>query len=274
MNRVYDTVFSALDASLAAIVRRTVEFLPNLLGSVIILAVGWIAAKLVEKLIPRILGTLGLDRASEGKGVTGVLREFGIGRSPVELAARLAFWAVTLLFLIPALEALQLVYVTQMIASVVLHLPNIVAACILLVIGIAATRFLARSAAASVSNAGFEYGPIAGLAVRYFLSLVVIILTLAQLGVQTNILTIVFMVIIVSMGLALALAIGLGSRAVVANVLAGAFLRDHFPAGREVQIHGIKGSVIKVGSVGTDIRKEDGQAFTVPNLVLMENVVE
>ncbi len=69
------------------------------------------------------------------------------------------------------------------------------------------------------------------------------------------------------------MALGLGSRAVVANILAGAFAREHFPEGREVEIQGMRGKVIAVRSVGTEIDCE-GRQITVPNTLLMETVVE
>ena len=109
--------------------------------------------------------------------------------------------------------------------------------------------------------------------VKYFLSLIVIILALAQLGVQTAILTNVFIVMVISLGLAMALSLGLGSRAVVSNILAGAFVREHFPPGREVQFQGMNGKIIEVGAVGTAIETE-GRQITVPNTLMMESVIE
>ena len=98
-------------------------------------------------------------------------------------------------------------------------------------------------------------------------------ITLAQLGVQMTILTIIFAVILLSIAIASALALGTGSKAVVANIVAGAFIRDHFPEGREIQVQGVKGKLVAVNSVGTTVASEN-RIVTVLNSVLMENVVE
>ena len=108
---------------------------------------------------------------------------------------------------------------------------------------------------------------------RYFLSLITIIIALAQLGVQTAILTVILAVILVSAGLATALALGFGSRAVVANILAGTFVRDHFEVGRVIEVQGVRGRIVEVSSVGTTLENEEG-IITIPNTVLMDNVVE
>jgi small-conductance mechanosensitive channel len=93
------------------------------------------------------------------------------------------------------------------------------------------------------------------------------------LGVQTAILTVILAVILLSLGLATALALGFGSRAVVANILAGAFVRDHFETGRVIEVQGVRGKIVAVNSVGTTLENDSGMV-TIPNTVLMENVVE
>lgn len=99
------------------------------------------------------------------------------------------------------------------------------------------------------------------------------IAALAQIGVRTDILTNVVTVLIISLGLALALALGLGSCAVVANILAGAFVREHLSVGSEIQVQGLQRKVVAVRSVGTSIESE-GRQITIPNVVLVENVIE
>lgn len=273
MNRIFDIIRAALDAALSGTIRRIADFLPNLVSAMVILLLGWIVAKVGEKVTGKLLQTLRVDHIAERRGVTGMLRDIGVRRSPVAVVSRTLFWIVLILFLVPALEALQLTYVSQLVGRFVAYIPNLVAAALIFIIGLAIARLLSASVAASARSAGMEYAPAVGLFIKYFLSLVVIILSLAQLGVQTGILTNIFTVLIVSLGLALALALGLGSRAVVANILAGAFAREHFPEGREIEIQGMRGKVVVVGSVGTEIDCE-GRQITVPNTMLMETVVE
>ncbi|MEO8073105.1 MAG: mechanosensitive ion channel domain-containing protein [Acidobacteriota bacterium] len=164
-------------------------------------------------------------------------------------------------------------YVSQLIGRFLSYIPNIIAAILIFIIGLTMAKILGGSVAAFAKSAGLEYAAPVGLFVKYFITLVVIIFGLAQLGVQTNILTIIFAVLVISFGLALALSLGLGSRAVVFNILAGAFAREHFPAGKEVEIQGMKGKILAVGSVTTSV-ETDGREITVPNTLLIENVFD
>ena len=273
MQRIFETIVVALQSAFSNVFQRVAGFLPNLISAVLILLIGWILAKTAELLLRRLLEALHLDQAVQGRGLDTMLRDLGIKHSPAWLLGRLIYWVLLILFLVPALNTLQLVYISQLVGQFVSYLPNLLAAVALFLIGLAIARLLAASVTASARNANLEYASAVGAFVQYFLSLIVIILALAQMGVQTTILTNIFIVLIISLGLALALALGLGSRAVIANILAGAFAREHFPEGREIEVQGIKGKIVQVGAVGTSI-DSGGRQITVPNTVLMENVVE
>ncbi len=273
MNRIYQTISNALNTALGDIIRKAADFLPNLVSALLILLIGWIAAKVAEKLLGKLLEALRVNQVAARRGVVGTLTELGIRRSPSALISRVVYWVILILFLVPTLETLRLVYVSQLVGRFVAYLPNLIGAAVIFLIGLAVARLLAGSVGAAAKNAGLEYAPAIGSFVKYFLNLIVIILSLAQLGVRTDILTNIFTVLIISLGLALALALGLGSRAVVTNILAGAFIREHFPAGREIQVQGVSGRIVSIGAVGTTVESE-GREITFPNTLLMENVIE
>ncbi len=269
MEALYQTSLN----SLKGVVQEMTSFLPNLIAALLMLIAGWVIAKIAEKLVSRLLRTLRTDKAAERMGITGLFRHLGTQRSPVEFISRTIFWVFIAVFVVSTLETLRLVYVSQLIGRLVAYTPNVVGAALIVLVGLALARLFASSVGNSARNAGLEYAAGVSAFVKYFLSLIVIIAALAQVGVRTDILTNIVTVLIVSLGLALALALGLGSRAVVANILAGAFVREHLSVGREIQVQGLKGKVVAVRSVGTSIETE-GRQITIPNVVLIENVIE
>jgi len=269
MNQLYQATVTAL----RNVIHEVAGFLPNLVSALLILLIGWLVAKVAQKIISQVLRTLHTDQAAERVGIVGLLRKLGIEQSPVALISRTLFWIIIFVALLATSEVLRLTYVAQLFSQFVTYIPNIIGAALIFVIGLAVARFLESSVRAGAKNAGIEYAAAIGVLVKYFLALIVIILALAQLGVRTDILTNIFTVLVISLGLALALALGLGSRAVVGNILAGAFAREHFAEGRIIQVQGMIGKIVEVGSVGTTIEK-NGQQITIPNVLLVENVVE
>jgi len=269
MEALYQTSLTALKA----VIQEMTAFLPNLIAALVMLIAGWVTAKIAEKLVSRLLRTLRTNEAAERVGVAGLFRHLGTQRSAVEFISRTLFWVILAVFVVSTLEALRLVYVSQLVARFVAYTPNLVGAALIVLVGLALARLFANSVGNSARSAGLEYAAGVAAFVKYFLSLIVIIAALAQVGVRTDILTNIVTVLIVSLGLALALALGLGSRPVVANILAGAFVREHLSVGSEIQVQGVKGKVVAVRSVGTSIESE-GRQITIPNVILIENVIE
>ncbi len=273
MNHFFQTFSAIVRSTLLSSLQRTIEFLPNLFSAILILLIGWGLALLISRLIDRVFRSLRLDIVAEKRGLTRTLADIGIDIPLSRMVSGFAFWLILLLMLEPLTEALRLSYMSAVVARLLGFIPSVLAAALILILGLSFARLIAASVTRSAKAAGLEYAGALGAVARYFLSLIVIIITLAQLGVQTAILTVIFAVILLSIGIASALAFGTGSKAVVGNILAGAFIRDHFPEGREIDVQGVQGKVVAVNSVGTTVER-DGKIVTVPNSVLMENIVE
>ena len=273
MTHFFETFSQIVRSTLFLSLQRIVGFLPNLLSAIIILAIGWGLAYLVANLTRRLFLSLRLNGVADRRGLTSTLADIGIDIPLSSIVSSFAFWLVLLLMLEPLTEALKLDYLSRVVARLLGYIPSVLAAAVILILGLSFAKIISASITRTAKAAGLEYAGALGVLARYFLALIVIIITLAQLGVQTAILTIIFAVILLSIGIASALALGTGSKAVVANILAGAFIRDHFPEGREIQVQGVQGKVVAVNSVGTTVASEN-RIVTVPNSVLMENVVE
>jgi hypothetical protein len=273
MNNILHNIAQTLQSSVLHALGQMAAFLPNLLSAALILLLGWLLALLVSRIAAKALHALRFDSFAERNGMTSTLKDVGFSGTLSGLLSGLLYWIILLLTLLPAVEALRLRYFTIMVAKLLSYLPALVAAAIILLVGLSLARFLSNSLARTARNANLEYAGALAIISRYFLSMIVIVITLAQLGVQTAILTVILAVILISVGLATALALGFGSRAVVANILAGAFVRDHFETGRVIEVQGVRGKIVAVNSVGTTLENESG-VVTIPNTVLMENVVE
>ena len=273
MNHFVQNFSSILRSTLFASLERVVTFFPNLLSAILILTIGLGLALLISRVVRRLLRSIRLDSVAQSRGLSSTLSDIGIDIPPSIILSTFAFWLVLLLMLEPFTEALKLDYLSHVVARLLAFIPSLLAAAAILLLGLSFARLISASVTRTARAADLEYAGALGALARYFLSLIVIILTLAQLGVQTAILTVIFAVILLSVGIATALAFGAGSKAAVANILAGAFIRDHFPEGREIEVQGVTGKVVSVNSVGTTV-ESSGRIVTVPNSILMENVVE
>ena len=95
-----------LVSSLSELGTTIAGFLPNLVGMLVILLVGWALSRLTAGLLRRLLHRAGLDRASEPLGVSETLRRAGLATVPSDVVSRLVFWILMLTFLLSAVETL------------------------------------------------------------------------------------------------------------------------------------------------------------------------
>lgn len=127
---------------------KLLSYLPNILGALVILALGWFASRVVKRIVTSLFAAVGADRLSERAGVDKVLGE-------KKLSWLLGF-IVYVLILVPvivaALNALKLDAITQpaseMLNRILGALPHILGA--VLVLGLA--YLVGKVVAAMVTN--------------------------------------------------------------------------------------------------------------------------
>lgn len=274
MNEIFD-----LDAwrevvvsSLAELGRTLAGFLPSLVGMVVILAVGWCVAKIVELLSRRALHRVGLDRTSERIGIAETLRNAGIGRSPSELTARILFWLLMLTFLLSAFETLGLTAVTTTIDRLIIYLPRVIGAGLIVVLGMVVSGFSGNLVTSGAAAANLVYARGLGAVARGIVLVTTAILATEQLGIDTQVLVTGLTALVATFGAGLALAFALGSRDVVRQILAGHYLRQTLRIGQRVEIGTRSGTLERVGATDTLFRDGDG-AWSIPNARLLGSIV-
>lgn len=257
--------FSAFGAMLA-------HFLPSLLAMILILAVGWIVSKTVEIVAERGLRRLGLDAMSNRIGVDSVLARSTSTSSPARIVARFLFWILMLTFLLSAVETLGLEAVTLTIDRLIAYLPNVVAAGLIVLLGMLLGRFSRNVVASAAAAASVQNAAQLGAMAQGFVVVLVSVVALDQLGVDTRLLALVVGIFAGTLGITGGVAFALGARPVVTHILAGHFLRRSLQAGESIEVGGRRGIVEKVGAVDTLLSDGD-RRWSVPNAKLLDEVV-
>ena len=82
-------------------------FLPNLLGFLVILIIGYVIASVVKGILAKVLEKVGLDKALHS-GQRSIRREVSPGASPSKLVGSVAFWFIFLGAISLAVSALKI----------------------------------------------------------------------------------------------------------------------------------------------------------------------
>ena len=204
------------------------EFLPNLLGCLLLLLVGFVVAKVVQKLVKTVLHKTGVDdrlRSTDaGRQVDSVLP----GASASSGIARVVFWLVFAFFLFTAIAALGVPALTDFMNSVLNYLPNVIVAILIFIVA----ALVAGAAAAAVRRTMGDtpMGGIVSTVVPALVMVIALFMILNQLRIAEDIVVIAFACTMGALALGLALAFGLGGRGVAERML-----EDAYRSGREAR---------------------------------------
>ena len=187
-----------------------------LAGALIMLFAGYLLAKIMEKLVDRLLRRIHLNRMLEKGGVMRAVERSGAQVNPTRVLANLVFWLVMFVVIVIAANSLGLGTLADVMKELVSYIPSVIAAIVIIIAGIVLGGFVGGLIGAS---AGALHGGRALARVgRGGVILLAIFMALQELGVATEIVTTAFAILFGAIALALSLAFGLGNRELAAEV--------------------------------------------------------
>src|SRR3990167_8944629 len=134
---------------------RFVAFLPNIIGAAIIMVLGWIVGMVVALIIDRLFRIIGLQILFEKAKVEDVLKKGNVEKDTTALLASVAKWIIYLVAFISAANTLRLPDVANFLDRILAYIPQVVAAGLILLIGLVLAHFLANVIKGSLLAADF-----------------------------------------------------------------------------------------------------------------------
>lgn len=208
-----DSVQNALDSFFG--------FLPNLLGFLIILIVGYVIARIVKGIITKLLQKAGLDKALHSGHSGQYVEKLSPGASPAKLIGSVVFWLIFVFVLSAAIGALKIPAVTAFMNQVLAYLPNVIAAVVIFVIAGAVAGAVGALVVKTMGDT--PTGKIIGTAVPALVMGIALFMVLNQLHIAPQIVTITYAALLGAVALGGALAFGLGGRDVARRMLEDAY---------------------------------------------------
>jgi hypothetical protein len=272
MSEGFEEIGTMIVAMASDTVSGIIAFTPRLIGALAVLLFGWLLARLVQAVVERSI-RVGLDSILERTGIAQALERTSMTATPSAIVGRVLFWLILIVFIMGASQIVGLDAVSDAIRRVLAYIPNVIAAALVLAAGIFLARLADNLVTSGAAAAGVSYAKSLGSVARGSIIVMVGVVTVEQLGVDTQILITVITVSVAAMAAGLALSFALGSTGVIRGILAGHYLRQILAEGRSVEVAGLRGVVEEVGAVATRFR--DGErSWTLPNARLVEELIE
>ncbi|PRX70517.1 putative transporter (transmembrane protein) [Nonomuraea fuscirosea] len=186
--------------------RQIATFVPRLIAFLVILIIGWIVAKALEKLVDKVLERVGFDRAVERSGVQRWLERSKYDAS--SLLAKIVFYAILLITLQIAFNVFGPNPVSALLAGVVAWLPLAIVAIVIIVVAGAVAKAVRDILSGALG--GLSYGRFLATAAAVFIWALGIIAALNQIGVATAVTTPVLITVLATIGAIAAIGVGGG----------------------------------------------------------------
>jgi small-conductance mechanosensitive channel len=194
-------------------------YIPQLIGALIILIVGYFIAKALQAIVGRVLEGVGFDRWMERGGIKQFFDRADTEHTPHSILGRLVFWFVFIIAITMAADALGIPQVSAVLAQLIAYIPSIIAAILILILAALLANFLS-----SIVRGATGSDILASVA-RYAIIVYAVFAAVTQLGIAVELTAPTFLIVLGAVALAAAIAFGLGSREVAQDIVEKAYNR-------------------------------------------------
>ena len=209
-------VSAAVLNSLAAFI----NFIPSLIGGLIVFVIGLVIAAVVYRIITAALKAVQVEKYLAKYGITKV---DGRDVEWSQILAELARWSIIIIFLIPTLEAWRLGAVNDVLTRVILYIHNVIVAVILALVGLVFAKLAYKVTFSTSRSLGRDLANTVALIAQWSLTVFVAFLVLHQLGVAQELLRILFGGMVAMVAIAGGIAFGLGGKETAQKILQSAW---------------------------------------------------
>ncbi len=193
------------------------SYIPQLIGAVIILIVGYIIAKVLQAIVTRVLRGVGFENWMERGGVKQFFDRAGTRQTPSGVLGKVVFWFVFIIAITMAADALGIQQISGFLNQLIAFIPSIFVAILILFLAALLANFLSGIVRGATGS-----GILASV-VQYGIIVYAVFTALTQLGIAVELTAPTFLILLGAVALALAIAFGLGGREVAQEILEKAY---------------------------------------------------
>src|ERR671920_550064 len=195
------------------------SYLPQLIGAIVILIVGYVVARALQAIVGRVLQGIGFDRWMERGGIKQFFDRAETNQTPVSILGALVFWFVFIIAITMAADALGIPQVSAVLAELIAYIPSVIAAVLILILAALLANFLAGIIRGATGS------DILATVARVAIIVYAVFAALTQLGIAVQLTANTLLIVLGGVALAAALAFGFGAQNVARDIVERAYER-------------------------------------------------
>lgn len=269
LNELKDTLLESFGNMLAS----AAEMIPQIVLGIVGLIIVWLMIKLILFILKRILKAAKIDVLSQR---VADAKLFGDKQLKIDLLKVILYLVKILLILMFAVvlaQLLKLNAISDAIYSLLSYLPTFISALLILIGGLYLATVVKKATLKLFESMEVGGSKMISGTLFYLITFFVSITALNQAGVDTQIITSNFTLVLGAFLLAFALALGLGAREVVGDLLRTFYSRKIYEVGDKVKIGKIEGKVDAIDNISMIVKTKTGK-LVVPIKKIVDTTVE
>ncbi|MCC7326377.1 MAG: hypothetical protein IT521_06190 [Burkholderiales bacterium] len=258
-----------LSRAATTVMDRVIEYLPSIIGAVLLLFAGWMLAILLRAVTARALALLdGVMRRILGVQVAERAR---VAQSAGVLGG-IVYWGVLLFFVAAASQTLGLDTFTQWLAKLLDHLPTVIAGLLIVAAGYVLARVVADLILRATPQLAESQRLVVARATQASILVAAILVGADQIGIRVT-----FLAIFVGIGAGaiaggVVIAISLGARVHVANLIGIREVGRTHELGQRIRVAGYEGRILELTGQAVVLETDDGRV-SLPGRIFSEEPV-
>ncbi|WP_136481351.1 mechanosensitive ion channel family protein [Cognatitamlana onchidii] len=258
--------------SLSTMTNEIAKVIPNILGAIAIIIIGWLITKLIVGIIRRALKLAKADKLDDKINDIELFESKKLNFDIITIITKFVKWVMYIMILIIVTDILNLTIVSEEIKNFLGYLPRLFSAIIIFTVGLLLANFIKKTIKSFFESMDLSGSKLISQIVFMLLLVFISITALNQAGIDTAIITSNVTIILAGFLLAFALAFGLGAQKVVSDLLKAFYARKTYEIGQKIEFGDINGEVESINHITITLKTKQGK-LVVPIKDIVESQV-
>ncbi len=206
----------------------------KILGTLVLLIVGWLVTKLVVKAIQKLLKFAKVEKLDAKLKEIEIVEGKSINFDTVKVISKVVKWVMYIILLVVISESLGLEIISNQVNNLLGYLPQLFAALVIFILGLLFANFVKNGLKSLFASMDLSGGKMISQVVFFLILTFISITALNQAGIDTVIITNNITMIMAAFLLAFAIAFGFGAKEVVGKLLNTFYARKTFEVGQKI----------------------------------------
>ncbi|MGZ0017246.1 mechanosensitive ion channel family protein [Yeosuana sp. AK3] len=248
------------------------KIFPSIIGTIIVLLIGWVVTKLVVKVLKKALKLAKANKLDDTLNEIEIVEGKTLKFDTIKIITTFVKWMMYVMLLIIASDIMNLTMISEQISNLLGYLPQLFSAFIIFTGGLILANVVKKGIKSFFDSMDLSGGKIISQAVFFLILTFLSITALNQAGVDTEIITSNITLILAAFLLAFALAFGFGAQRVVGDLLKTFYARKTYEVGQKIEFNGISGEVETINSISVTLKTDQGK-YVIPIKDIVENQI-